>query len=139
VSAKKKPAPKRPPTLTEVSTLAGELDRVLRSIAQTVDETHDLFERAIQAATSDRSRADDLLADPELVGTSTILPDAGPVERIVTSLNDAVSNLNELHTLCLRLIDERETLGNALQEISWRLAAAGVPRAIGSAKKGKPS
>jgi len=93
-----------------------ELFHVLKVIRRSVDETHDLAERAIQHAATDRALAE--------------------------QLHDAARGGewgSAFHTLCLRLIDERETLAKELERIRSDLDHVGIePRTknVGAGARG---
>lgn len=92
---------------------------VLKVVRRGVDATHDLAERAIQNAAADRA-----LADRWVAGCDA--PNVGSEPGVI-------------HALCLRLIDERETLAQELECIRRDLDNAGiVPRTrnLGEAARG---
>ena len=117
-----------------------EVFHILKVISRNLHKTNDTVARVIADTAADRARADELLRDPEIAGTPPMAPDVGPVEGLLVSLHQAVLNLQELHTLCRRLIDERETLARELESIGRDLVNVGIaPRTcnLGRSSRGR--
>jgi hypothetical protein len=94
---------------------------VLKVIRRGVDETHDLAVRAIQGAAADRRLADQL-RDAATGGEwgkrfpePPRFPTPLPVLRAMVEM--IIGAGAGFHTLCLRLIDENETLAMELERI----------------------
>lgn len=100
-----------------------EAFHVLKVIRREVDETQDVIARGSHETANDRALADDCIA----------------AARGEPSTRGARSGATALHTLCRRVIDDREKLAAALEHIRLAIAGADLPprtRNLGKGARG---
>lgn len=109
-----------------------EVFHVLKGIRWNLQKTHDLAERAIQEAANDRALAKhfrEAATGGEWGKRFPEPPDQPTPLPVLAARIEMIGGGAGLHTLCLRLIDEREMLAKELENIRRDLDNAGiVPR-----------
>jgi len=110
------------PSPDDMAMIITEMNKSLRAIRRTVDETQEATIAAIQHPDRDRAFVDGMRAG--ILGE-----DATKGTDLGAFVETIASTVSQLHSTCHMLISERETLGTALERIGRELDLLGtVPR-----------